>query len=316
LGRRDGTIYSLGWICHQVSDQFPHRYPTDGFEGFANARKLFSRFYPVDENDYSKPVKSLRNDLISADHWLIEIFADLLCLSEEADFFRSYVIDLDFGDYPEVEELSTKIIKEYHEALYPAVKYFLPLKPRVLKRVFRYYHLVIRAFMDMYFHFYDSLGADGVRRLIDDFNALADLRRMLDFSMQAIRDALHEPVGSWNPEKYKDPDPGAVKNSVYAYESYDGPEPYDFGFRRGFIPWVSGLFLNNLFLNEIAKKVSDKVSVWPVIKPLMEVAARRRRSGVNMTAFFICEMDNLNHPDLHELIRKTAKRFKLAERED
>jgi hypothetical protein len=315
LGRRDGIIYSLGWICHQVSDQFPHRYPSDGYEGFANARKFFGGFYPADDTDNSKPVMRYRNDLVLADHWLIEMFADLLCFSEEPDFFRTCEINLDFGDYPEIEALSAEILDKYRDALYPAVQYFKPLKPRVLKRVYRYYHTVIRAFIDMYFHYLDSLGSEKLHRLISEYTPIKDLRGMLDLSREAIRDAFEKPVGSWNPEKYKTPDPGPLKYSVYSYEDYDGPERYDFGFRRGVIPWLSALFLNNQLLNEIARKISDKVSLWPVIKPVLDVAANRRRSGMNITAFFLREMDGTKEPTIDAIIEKTAHRFKLKRKD-
>ena len=312
-GRRDGMIYSLAWICHQVSDQFPHRYPTDGYEGFVNARRFFAPYYPNDD-DWSKRPKALRNDLISADHWLAEIFADLLCLSKEADFFRSYKVDLDFGDYPEMEDVSAKVIDEYHDELYPAVKYFIPLKPKIMKRVYRYYHLVIRIFMDMYFHFYEMLGPEIIHEFIHDYRQLGDLERMLDFSVEAIRDAIEQPLGSWNPEGFKIPDPGPVRFSVYSYENYDGPERYDFGFRRGFLPWISGLFFNSQLLNGLAGRVAGRMSTWGLTKPVMEIAAKRRRSGVNITAYFLCEMDAAANPSIDELIQKTAARFRLKEK--
>ncbi len=314
LGRRDGTIYSLGWICHQVSDQFPHRYPTNEFEGFVNSRRFFADFYPPDENDYSKPVKNLRNDLISADHWLVEILADMLCLSEIADYFKDYRIDLDFGGYPEIEALSARILDEYHDELYPAVKYFIPLKPEVLLRVYRYYHMVIRVFMDMYFHFHDSLGTDGIRKMLSNYPPLADMNRMLDYSIEAIHDTLNNPVGSWNPDKYKPPGAKPVKYSVYTYENYDGPERYDFGFRRGFIPWIAGLFSKSATLNEIGKRISDRVSTWPLIKPALRIASKRRRSGMNITAFIMCELDKSPNPDLAEIVAETKRRFKLKSR--
>ena len=312
-GRRDGMVYSLAWICHQVSDQFPHRYPTDGYEGFVNARRFFAPYYPDDE-DWSKRPKALRNDLISADHWLAEIFADLLSLSREADYFRSCKINLDFGDYPEIEDVSAKVIQDFHDELYPAVKYFIPLKPKIMLRVYRYYHLVLRVFLDMYFHFYESLGADKIQRLVNDYAPFSNLERMLDFSVQSIYDSIERPIGGWEPEKFKTPDPGPVRFSVYSYENYEGPERYDFGFRRGFLPWVAGLFFNSQLLNELAKRVADRMSTWGLIKPVMEIASKRRRSGMNITAYFLCELDDATDPSMDELVQKTVARFKLKEK--
>ncbi len=313
-GRRDGMTYSLGWICHQVSDQFPHRYPTNGYEGFVNSRKFFGKYYPVDEDDYSMPVKNLRNDLISVDHWLTEIFADLLCICEEPEFLRKLKIDLDFGDYPEIEEVSAKVIEEYHDLLYPAVKYFIPLKSQVMTRVYRYYHILIRAFIDMYFHFYDTLGPERIKRIVEEYEPLNELPKMFEFSMKAIHKAIEQPVGSWTPGEYIGPDTREIKYSVYSYETYDGPERYDFGFRRGVIPWFSGLFSNSRMLNEMGMKMSDRMSTWRFVKPVMDLAKRRKRSGTTMTAFFICELDAMENPSIAELIERTAKRFKLTGR--
>ncbi len=310
-GRRDGMVYSLGWLCHQVSDQFPHRFPTNGYEGFVNARLFFGQYYPVDEEDWSEPTRILRNDLISTDHWLTEIFTDMLCLTEEIEFFRSYKIDLDFGDYPELEQLTAKIIEDYYDDLYPAVKYFIPLKPAILKRIYRYYHTLISVFLDLHFHFYEKFGPYRIRELIGEFKPLDDLQRMLDFSHRAIMDAIGDPGNGWNPDKYKDPDPGPVLYSVYSYENYDGPERYDFGFKRGVIPWVAGLFSNNQMLNEIARNYADKYSTWSLVRPVMGFASKRGRSGMNLTAYFMRELDASPEKSLDELIENTARRFKL-----
>jgi hypothetical protein len=48
----------------------------------------------------------------------------------------------------------------------------------------------------------------------------------------------------------------------------------------------------------------------------MDLAAKRRRTGVNLTAYFLTEMDSVTEPSIEELIVKTAMRFKLKERGD
>ena len=166
----------------------------------------------------------------------------------------------------------------------------------------------------MYFHFFDTMGPEKIRRLISDYKPMDDLPGMFDLSMGAIRDAIDKPVGSWQPGKYQGPENKEVKYSVYSYETYDGPERYDFGFRRGIIPWFAGLFSNSRILNELGMRMSDKVSTWRFIKPVLEIAKKRRRSGMNMTAFLICEMDAGDEPGLEDLIELTARRFKLEGR--
>ena len=278
--------WALGWLAHQVTDQFAHKIPHAGCEGWVNSRRVLAGYYRPEVDDEPVSVAAARIELYVADHWLAEMLVDCLCYSRERDFIDSFEIDLSIPTSGEILAASRRILDGFEKQLGPGYVYFEPLTDRKLASIVDYYHLIILSLIDLYRAILKSYPDDGFEKYIGSSPRMSRLDELLDNSIDAIIHVLGHPENPWDPYRWLPDGTNDFEHSVYEYERIWRPGRFTFGRKSGLLGW---LYYNPLTDRMISKfrDIARTRDFWPLIDLAFSTLYRRGKSQWPIAGAFI-----------------------------
>lgn len=198
----DERLMALGWISHQIADQFAHNLPFDRFFGYVNREAYFGYYW--DEVMYHLGMEhheGLGGAFFTADHWVTELIIDAYTvglLGEEYD--PAYVLGRRRLPYPLLEQVAPAYIKT-HTAILAADYYDEPQPVRIAKLP------RCREFADLVnagtYHYVRALlrdyGTAEFRAVVDADPKFVHLSTMLDLVTAQVAAMLADPAAEYQP---------------------------------------------------------------------------------------------------------------------
>lgn len=198
----DEQLMALGWISHQVADQFAHNIPFDRFFGYVNREAYFGYYWDeVMHHLGMKHSDRLGGSFFSADHWITELIIDSYAYATlQQEFDPQYMLGrrtLPLGllervspDY--IAANKAAIAQDYRQA--PE-----PIEARPLRRCREFADLVNAGT----YHYVHALiaehGAEAFREKVLGDPKFAHLQTMLDLVVAQIVKVLADPDTLYQP---------------------------------------------------------------------------------------------------------------------
>ncbi|MCX6644879.1 MAG: hypothetical protein NTY09_00755 [bacterium] len=307
--------WALGWLAHQVSDQFAHKIPHAGCEGWVNSRRVLAGYYRPEIEEESISIASVRIELYTADHWLAEMLVDCLCYSRERNFIDSLDIDLSIPTKGEVLEASKRILNGFEKQLGPGYVYFQPLTDEKLTAIVDYYHLVILCSIDIYRAILKSYPDDDFEKYIAASPRMSRLDDLLNNSIDAIIQVLVHPENPWEPYRWLPDGTNDFAHSVYEYERIWRPGRFTFGRKSGLL---GSIYYNALTdrLIAISRDLAKTRNFWPFINFGLSTLYSHGRSQWPIASAFIRKLIREKPLSIQDTTASVARHCRLEKYEE
>ncbi|MEO7994715.1 MAG: hypothetical protein ABI743_09990 [bacterium] len=198
----DERLMALGWISHQVVDQFAHNLPFERFFGYVNREAYFG--YHWDEVMAHLGMvhhEGLGGAFFTADHWVTELIIDAYCYAALGEEFEAaFVLRRRPMPYGLLERTSRDYLAEHGEAVArdyadPAA----PIKGRRLPRCREFADLVNAGTWHYVVALIDDIGAKQFQSLVLADPKFRHLQTVLDLVVAQVGKVLAEPDALYQP---------------------------------------------------------------------------------------------------------------------